>query len=89
VIQLKGVLSAAGIDPTRFAGHSFRIGATMTAAKKGLADSTIKQLKWWKSAGYQRYIKPSPATLGTVASSISNTQRVHPGHPSHQTAALE
>jgi len=35
VIRLKGALSAAGIDPTRFAGHSFRIGATTTAAKKG------------------------------------------------------
>jgi len=89
VIRLKRALSAAGIDPTRFAGHSFRIGAATTAAKKGVADSTIKRLGRWKSAAYLRYIKLSPATLATAASSISNTRRVRPGHPSHQTAALE
>ena len=72
VIRLKEALSAAGINPTRFAGHSFRIGAATTAAKKGLPDSAIKRLGRWKSSVYQRYIKPSPITLGTLASSISS-----------------
>jgi len=42
VIQFKEALFKVGIGPTRFAGHSFRIGATTTAAKNGLPDSTIK-----------------------------------------------
>ena len=71
VIHFKEALSAAGINPARFAGHSFRIGAATTAAQKGLSDSAIKQLGRWKSSAYQRYIKPSPTTLGTLASSIS------------------
>ena len=80
VIRLKEALSAAGINPTRFAGHSFRIGAATTAAKKGLPDSAIKRLGRWKSSVYQRYIKPSPITLGTLASSISSPHQ-HAGDP--------
>jgi len=44
VTRFKEALTAAGIDPSRFTGHSFRIGAATTAAKKGLSDSAIKQL---------------------------------------------
>ena len=68
---LKEALTNAGIDSTRFAGHSFRIGAATTAARRGLSDSAIKQLGRWKSTAYQRYIQPSPTTLGSLASSIS------------------
>ena len=75
VIKLKEALAAVGIDPTRFAGHSFRSGAATAAAKVGLSDSTIKQLGRWRSTAYQRYIRPSPATLGALASSISATDQ--------------
>jgi len=36
VIKFKEALSRAGIDPTRFADHSFRIGSTITACKAGI-----------------------------------------------------
>jgi len=71
VIHFKEALTTAGIDPMRFTGHSFWIGPATTAAKKGLSDSAIKRLGWWKSSAYQRYIKPSPSTLGTLASALS------------------
>jgi len=71
VTRFKAALTTAGIDAARFSGHSFRIGAATTAARKGLSDSTIKRLGRWKSSAYQRYIKPSPASLGYLASSIS------------------
>jgi len=38
VVRLKDALSTAGIDPARFAGHSFQVGATTTDARKGLND---------------------------------------------------
>jgi len=74
VTRLKEALSEVGIDPTKYAGHSFRSGTATAAAKIGLSDSAIKQLGRWKSAAYQRYIKPCPTTLGALASSISTTQ---------------
>ena len=39
---LREALQKAGLDPTKYAGHSFRIGAASTAAMKGLEGSTIK-----------------------------------------------
>ena len=39
VSHMRGGLAAAGIDPTSYAGHSFRIGAATTAANCGLQDS--------------------------------------------------
>ena len=72
---LKGALTSANIDPSGFSGHGFRIGAATTAAKVGLPDSTIKQLGRWKSATYQRYIRPSSSHLAKLASSIAVAER--------------
>ena len=46
-----------GLDPTKYAGHSFRIGAATSAASKGINDSTIKLLGRWESEAYQIYIR--------------------------------
>ena len=71
VTHFKSALSIAGIDSVGYPGHSFRIGAATTVARRGLQDSTIKQLGRWRSAAYQRYIKPSTKSLAHVASSIA------------------
>ena len=71
VTHFKNALSIAGIDPAGYSGHSFRIGAATTAARRGLQDSTIKQLGRWRSDAYQRYIKPSAESLAHVASYIA------------------
>ena len=42
VTWLKQNLAAAGIDSSRFSGHSYRIGAATTAASKGVGDATIQ-----------------------------------------------
>ena len=42
-------LSLAGVDGSRYSGHSFRSGATTTAANRGIGDALIKTLGWWQS----------------------------------------
>ena len=50
VVKMRRAFTAAGVDASRFAGHSFRIGVTTTAAARGLDDSTIRTLGRSKSA---------------------------------------
>ena len=45
-------LEAGGIQASMCAGHSFRIGATTTAAFLGVSDSLIKTLGRWESSAY-------------------------------------
>ena len=40
-----------------YAGHSFRIGAAMTAAACGVPAEVIKTLGRWKSQAYQLYVR--------------------------------
>ena len=57
VNQLHQALQKAGLDTSKYNGHSFRIGAATTAAKKGVEDSMIKTLGRWESSAYMQYIK--------------------------------
>ncbi len=41
---VREALRTSGVDPSRYAGHSFRIGAAMTAAQREIQDSLIKAL---------------------------------------------
>jgi hypothetical protein len=42
--ELRAALRSEGIDASKYAGHSFRIGAATTAAAVGVEDSLIKIL---------------------------------------------
>ena len=48
---LQTTLQSAGI-PGKFSGHSFRIGAATTAARKGLPDHLINTMGHWSSEAY-------------------------------------
>lgn len=41
VASVKGALASAGIDSSKYARHSFRIGAATTAHLQGIDDATI------------------------------------------------
>ena len=53
----RSALSKAGVDPSKFCGHSFRIGAATTAAANGVEDAIIKTLGRWRSLAYLDYVK--------------------------------
>ena len=51
--RLVDAVRRAGLEPSKYCGHSFRIGA----AEKGMEDSTIKTLGRWRSLAYLEYIR--------------------------------
>lgn len=57
VDYIREALRAAGIDQSKYCGHSYRIGAATTAAQRGMEDSVIKTLGRWKSLAYLEYVK--------------------------------
>ena len=70
VSAIRIALGECGIDPSAYAGHSFRIGAATTAALRGLQDSLIKTLGRWESSAYSVYIRTPRSTLISVAKSL-------------------
>lgn len=64
---IKSTLQSQGVDPTRYSGHSFRIGAATTAAACGIGDATIQTLGRWKSDSYARYIRIPREELAQLA----------------------
>ena len=61
--QLSLALKFCGLNPARYKGHSFRIGAASHAADRGLSDTQIRVLGRWPSNAFHRYIRvPSVST---------------------------
>lgn len=57
VVLVRDALKKAGIDQSKYCGHSFRIGAATTAAAKGMEDCIIKTLGRWESLAYLQYVR--------------------------------
>ena len=64
-------LQKAGIDQSKYCGHSFRIGAATTAAARGIEDSLIKTLGRWESLAYLQYVKLPRSQLAGVSSILA------------------
>ena len=71
VEYLKKGLELAGINPSLYSGHSFRIGAATTAAKKGAEDCIIKTLGRWESSAYLQYVRLSRDQLVGVSNILA------------------
>ena len=57
VEALRAGLEEANVLQDQYRGHSLRIGAAITAAARGMEDSTIKTLGRWESVAYLQYFK--------------------------------
>ena len=66
VSNVRELLHQSGMDPKKYAGHSFRIGAATTASRQGINEATIKMLGRWESSAYLRYIKTPRAQLASI-----------------------
>lgn len=73
--ETRQLLSFGGIDPSKYAGHSYRIGAATTAASAGLPQWLIKTLGRWSSDCYERYIKCSHSLLFEVSGKLLKVSR--------------
>lgn len=70
---LRSLLNSLGYLESNYVGHSFRIGATTTAAAAGLPVWLIKTLGQWSSDFYDRYIRTDSRTLRRVPNTLANT----------------
>ena len=56
VLAVHKAVSAAGVDTSKYAGHSFHIGAATTAAKLGIQDFLNRTMGRWESSAYLLYL---------------------------------
>ena len=71
VASVKGALASAGIDSSKYTGHSFCIGAATTAHLQGIDDATIKMLGRWESSAYLLYVCTPRDRLAALLSVLS------------------
>ena len=71
VLAVHKALSAAGVDTSKYAGHSFHIGVDTMAAKLGIQDYLIRRMGWWKSSAYLLYIRTPKEKISFVAKMLS------------------
>ena len=67
---LRTTLQQAGLDDSKYATHSFRIGTATTAKDTGVSDVHIKMLGRWKSNAYQLYVRTPPEELASLSKQL-------------------
>ncbi|KAK6987608.1 DNA breaking-rejoining enzyme [Favolaschia claudopus] len=75
VAGIRTSLAAAGIDPSGYAGHSFRRGAATEAAAAGYNDYEIQLLGRWRSDAYKLYIE------NPISRILHLSKQLHMAHP--------
>ena len=69
---LRHLLLQAGMYPSNYASHSFRIGAATTAAAAGLPTWLIKTLGRWSSNVYLTYVHCPNSVIASVPKTLSS-----------------
>ena len=67
---MRAALEKAGYPASKYAGHSFKIGAATTVGRCGIPESLIKTLGRWESTAYMCYMRTAPETLRAVSSTL-------------------
>lgn len=67
---LRSTLREAGLDDSKYAAHSFRIGAATSAKEAGIDDVHVKMLGRWKSDAYQLYIRTPQQKLASLTKQL-------------------
>ena len=73
VSRVREALEQVEIEYSKYAGHSFRIGAATTAAARGIQDSLIITMGGWVSVAYQLYVQTPTEQLTSVAAVLAGT----------------
>ena len=55
--HLTKTLKYAGLEPEKYKGHSFRIGAATASADSGLSETQLQTMGRWKSTAFKGYIR--------------------------------
>ena len=55
--HLAMVFTQCGLDPSKYKGNSFRIGAASYAAEYGFSDAQIRLMSRWRSDAFGKYIR--------------------------------
>ena len=71
VNMLNQLCIASGLNPSLYSGHSLRISATTSAAKRAVSDHLIQVLGRWRSDCYKVYIRTSNETLHSAYIAMS------------------
>ena len=75
VEKVREAMTRAGIDTSRYSGHSFRIGAATAAAAVGLEDSVIQALGRWSSPAFSWYIRTPREELSQHTQTLARLGR--------------
>ena len=72
--KVQDLLQKAGVDASKYAGHSFRIGTATTASQYGIIEATIKMLGRWESSAclHVLYIKTPRDHLAGISALMCN-----------------
>jgi hypothetical protein len=76
--RIREDLSSLGLNPSEYAGQSFRRGGASSAAAAGFHDFELQQLGRWRSDAYKLYIEPNRLRL------LSLSARLHWAVPNAQ-----
>jgi hypothetical protein len=86
--RLKTLLKKVGVDPARYAGHSFRRGGATFAHESGISPLVIKALGDWLSDTFMRYCEiQRDMRVKAAASLAEGTLAAHGRHAASAAAA--
>ena len=71
--MVKALMSALGLDATKYGAHSLRIGGATAALAAGMSPATIRAAGRWSSDIYQIYCRISKESAAGVAACIGST----------------